>query len=983
MRGEGAVLSTQEEPHAALLPETMGRARLFVLFDALEQDLRAILRHHVVPYQPKENLLGARAEVIAQRAVADGHSDPESAQLVEYLDFADSFALINRHHAMVPEATAELVRSQTPRLESLIPVRNRVMHIRPLHPDDPDLAVGFGVDLLDSHAELPRLRSTAKRLVGDPTWSPTVSYEANLEDAVLHNLPAPEFDETGFIGRAESRAELKDLLVRKRYPVITVLGEGGNGKTALAVQVLYDLVDLQKPPYEIILWTSLKTERLTGQGIEEITTRASNLLGMTHQLGQAIAEDFTGSLDELSDVLQGTEALVVIDNLESASAEEVLRLIDRLPEETVFLLTSRVGLGQLERRLPLGALTPQAAEQMFRKFARRRNQTHLATLPKPKLKSHLDGLRYSPLAIRWYIEAIDAGAQPDELLRDQSQLLRFCMESIHEDLSPGATLLLGALFAAESPVTVNELAILTELATDELRAGIHELQRRSFVNVEASSDGVAQIYQLAASTRDYLAEVASPDAGSLSHVEERVQKLRRSEERRKLDERRHFLAPKTITVTDDRFRPVAHLLREAFAKPRREIEAARELVRQARDLEPDYFEVHRVQAFLESRLNVEEARHAYERAYALAPPDAKPKVAYFFAPHLAKALNDLPAAEAFAQEAHDSFGLPETAHRLGQIKMFREEFDGAKELLETAREGAESEVTRVIVETELAHLAKRQVEHLTRYGRRPAEAFTLGFAALEHSWEYLDTEIADQKFLESTVDLAAELSLVLDQIPPGRLEQDVFASFLEGLDRRLPIMTGADTTYLVQHLRAFAEKPYCSPELRNYIAKIDVRLKAKSATGRLFGSIQKFSQARGYGFLIPAESSNGMKFEADAVSRTNDMIYLSAGTPVSYKIEKKGNRKVIADVMLELNERIRKGALRARKGKVLHIEDNYMLVRDFASGVRVFVAKSALRSPDEWHLTSVDDELEYDIQIGDKGPRAVSRSARLAAGGGR
>lgn len=968
---------------ATLLPETMGRARLFVLFDALEQDLRAVLRQHVVPYQPTEHLLGARSEVVIQRAAADGLSAPEGGQLVDYLDFADSFALINRHKTMVPEGTAQLVKSQTPRLESLVPVRNRVMHIRPLHPDDPDIAVRFGAELLDSQAELPRLRSTVRRLIGDPTWDPTVSYEAYVEDPVLHNLPAPEFDETGFIGRAGERAELRELLVQKRYPVITVLGEGGNGKTALAVQVLYDLIDSPNPPFEIVLWTSLKAERLTGQGVEEVSARARNLLGMTHQLGEAIADDFTGSLDELAEVLQGTEALVVVDNLESASAEEVLRLVDRLPKETTFLLTSRVGLGQLERRLPLGTLSPHAAEQLFRKFARRRNQGHLASLSRQKLNRHLEALRYSPLAIRWYIEAIDAGAQPEDLLRDQSQLLRFCMETIHKDLSANATLLLSALFAAEAPVTVNELAILTELSTDELRMGIHELQRRSFVNVEASSDGVAQIYQLAASTRDYLAEVAPPDAAALSQVEERVQKMRRSEERRRLDESRHLLAPKAITVTDDRYKPVAHLLREAIAKPRREIEVARELVRQAKDLEPDYFEVHRIQAFLESRFNVEEARSAYERAYELAPDDAKPKVAYFFAPHLAMALNDLPAAERFAQEAHDSFGLPETAHRLGQIKMFGEDFDGAKDLLETARRGAESEVTRVRVETELAHLAKRKVEHLTRYGRRPAEAFALGLLALKQAWGYLDTEIADQKFLQSTVDLAAEVALAADQSPPGALEEDLLTSFLEGLDQRLQITVGSDTSYLVHHLRVYAEKSYCPPDLRSYIGKIDVRLKARHDPDRQLGSIQKFSQTRGYGFLIPSDTSARLKFEAGAVTDETDCVYLSAGTPVSYRMKKEGKKKTVVDVKLELDERIKKGALRDRRGTIIHIRDNFMFVRDFAAGVRVFVPKGALKDQDEWHLTSMGDEMEYDIRIGDLGPRAVNGSARLAAGGGR
>src|SRR5208282_4709740 len=57
---------------------------------------------------------------------------------------------------------------------------------------------------------------------------------------IPHNLPLPDFDDTGFLGRPKDRKEVSNHLVSP-HPVVTIVGEGGVGKTALALRCLYDL----------------------------------------------------------------------------------------------------------------------------------------------------------------------------------------------------------------------------------------------------------------------------------------------------------------------------------------------------------------------------------------------------------------------------------------------------------------------------------------------------------------------------------------------------------------------------------------------------------------------------------------------------------------------------------------------------------------------------------------------------------------------
>ena len=536
-------MAAASEAHTLFPAQTIDRWRLYALIDALEGDLRDALREWVLPFKNIDEILGARLELIRERAVDDGVIEAD-AELISYIDFHDAFSLLNKHAAMLPATFAKVIREQTPRLDGFVPVRNRVMHGRPLHPDDSDLTLRLCTDLLDSPAPFPRLHVVAKHLIEDPTWSPLVEGLSTPVERVLHNLPVPDFDETGLLGRDQENARVVTMLLKQQHRVVTVVGEGGIGKTALAVKCLYDVVDHADCPYEAILWSSLKTEILTGRGVKEIADAARDLIGITRSLGAAFDDDFEGSVSDLAEALEGVTSLVVIDNLETASAQEIIELTEGLPPTTSFLFTSRVGLGELERRVPLEPLNEQAAEIMFRKLAERRDLLHLKRLPAAQIRAYVQKLRHTPLAIKWFIEAVDAGGQPDELLRDQTTLLDFCMSSIYESLDESARHLLSVLYAVDQPLGLSDMAILSDLSLDELRRAVHELRRRSLVDVYAlPGAALIQRYSLAPATRDYMRTGAQPAEDLLARVEARLVDMSRSEAQRRRDEARAFLMP--------------------------------------------------------------------------------------------------------------------------------------------------------------------------------------------------------------------------------------------------------------------------------------------------------------------------------------------------------------------------------------------------------------------------------------------------------
>lgn len=945
--------------------------------------MRDLLREWVLPYKQVEQALGERSVLCEQRAAEDGNVDPSPEDLVDYLDFADSFTLLNKNREMLPDGATVAVKQQTPSLEHFCPVRNRVMHVRPLQPDDPDLAVRLCTNLLDSPYSWPRLTGIARQLVTDPTWYPRVALHSAPARA-LHNLPVPDFDETGLIGRKEERRDLLQMLVRQRYPIITVLGEGGNGKTALAVQVLYDLIDHADCPYDVVLWQTLKSERLTAHGVEELTGNARDLIGMTHALGRPLDENFRGTIEDLADVLAGTKPLIVIDNLESAGSEEVIGLYEALPDETRCLFTSRVGLGQLERRFPLGTLEPNASELLFRKLAQRRSLTALAKLSGKQLQKPLDRLRYSPLAIRWFIEAVDSGAQPDQLLSDQSNLLRFCMETIHRNLSPEAQRLLTVLFVLDEPATVNDLALLSELPLDDLRRAVHDLQRRSFVEVAATSDGAALLYSIAPSAREYLTTVAPPAESDLQAVREKSTELTKSEEQRRLDEERDLLSPNVVTVDAEQHRPVAHLLRQALEQARvRNLDSVNDVVRQAEELAPDYFEVERVAALAESRSDPERACQRYERALDLAPSISKPKVAFFFAGHLAFVLRDYSRADPLAGMAHDALGLPETGLRLGQIKRHLGKAEEAELALTQVLREAGEDRTRIIAHSELCLAARERVKAICKSGGCDA-GVRHGVGILGEAWHSMRVGLLDNRLSRSALLLATETARAAARVADLESVSDELAVLLEGVDRSAPDLARLDTVDLERSIHRVAARADCPEDVRLFVGKLDASF-AQSAgrisAGRTLGTVRTYAHGKGLGLIDAAVPGEPLKFGPDELQDSEEAVFLVPRSQVSFVVARLSGDLRAQEVISESSKAVRQGSLRGRRGKVFKIEYNWLLAADKDTDVAVFAHRGDFAKTDEWHLVGRNDQIEYDIEITAKGYRARRGSVSLMPGG--
>lgn len=698
----------------------MTRSRLYVLLDAFEADMRAALLRYVLDHMDEQSALGASFEKADLRRESENADDPQS--IVQYLDMREAYDILNRHRASLPEELGKELRDNTESVNSLVPTRNRVMHGRPLQAGDPENAVSICQQFVTRY--WVNMKQTLDHLVKDPAWEPAFEGLHGRSENILHNLPMPDYDETGLIGRSGDCEKITSHLLRRREPIITVTGEGGIGKTATALEVAFSLVDNVESPYECILWVSLKKERLTVQGVEEILNSIRDLTGAAQLLGQAFDAQFTGGIRELAEILEGIETLLIIDNLETVDGSEVVSLYEMLPDSVTFLFTSRIGVGQFERRFVLGPLKESHAARLFREFAKSRDVVQLMRIKQETVNEVVKRLRYSPLAIRWYILSVESGQQPNLALQDQNQLLDFCVGSVYESMKSAAREVFQILFAIEHDATFEQLVVLSEMSLDEMRVAIHELLSGSMVRLESDTDGsLVSRVGLTEAARSYAQRINPPASELIGKVLVREEELRRGAERMRMDQRERRLAPNVVRISSQNEEPVAYVLQKALASSRDGLFGpALALVEKARSMNPDFPEVDRVLGFILSQQGqVEAATSAYMSALRKADEEGAAIVAHFFSGHLARKAHQVEKAVVYARQAHNHFHLPETAQALGNYLVWTRNYNEGQEYLEWAYERAKGR-HRLITLTSIVESWRRWAEYLLDHERRPVEA---------------------------------------------------------------------------------------------------------------------------------------------------------------------------------------------------------------------------------------------------------------------
>ncbi len=302
---------------------------------------------------------------------------------------------------------------------------------------------------------------------------------------------------TQLFGVKESQQELIDLLLHKtEYWIVSIVGLGGIGKTALADATARQII--RQFHYKQVLWIRMEAGDENGRFLSAEHAYAN----LITKLSQAFWPEESSKLSQqqlqqnIHIKLNQQPCLIIVDNLEDV--EQTAFLIEQLSSLTKpskFLITSRV---QPQSHAPIYSINIDEmsavdAFALMRHHAREKGIQFVHQSTEADLQAIYDTVGGNPYALKLVVSLLKLWPLADLLVNltegsagSSQQLYTHIYRQIWRSLSENARLLLQALtLTSETGGTASHLQQISNLRTD-FWAAMQELHQYSLVEVRGN-----------------------------------------------------------------------------------------------------------------------------------------------------------------------------------------------------------------------------------------------------------------------------------------------------------------------------------------------------------------------------------------------------------------------------------------------------------------------------------------------------------------
>ena len=666
------------------------RLTLYAVLSGIEDDLREVIGSQLGPQLDTEPLFGRHLTEKLRERRATEDSVAEEAEtlggLLEFADFGDLFQLLNVHWSLLPAQIGNHIRDETKNFERLVPIRNRVAHSRPLLFDDFPATIDIATAFCNTEAlRWTSLRTTMQRLKTEPSFVLGLEIKDYSPEDRRHNLPTPDFDETGYLGRKQD-VETLLRLVKGPYPVITIVGEGGLGKTATALKVAYDILDEPTQAFDTIVFVSSKTAQLTPNEIVKVQGAISDSLGVLTSVATTLAG--LSAAEPMAEVLAYMAAfriLLIIDNLETVLDDRIKSFLEQLPAGSKVIITSRIGLGAYEYPFHLREMRESDAVQLLRALVKARQVPSLASTDNKNLVGYCARMHNNPGFIKWFTSAVQVGRRPEEILQNPALFLDFCMSNVYDFLALDSRAVLGVFLSVSGRHSQAGLAYFTRMSVAVLQRALQQLLTTNMLTLASVPRGSSyeSFYEVSELARAYLEKHHPVSSDEATEFMSRRNKLLSAGQQLIAERSKNPYSPFSVALRSDNDLIVAKDLIDALnAGHRKSFDEAEEHLTHAKNLAPEYYEVHRVEAWLRALSgNMAAAKSAYEAAVELEPRAAH--VRYFFGKFLLRQANDIyEAAKQLAEARKIDPGAAIIQIEAGRAALYAQHFPEARGIID-------------------------------------------------------------------------------------------------------------------------------------------------------------------------------------------------------------------------------------------------------------------------------------------------------------
>lgn len=339
-----------------------------------------------------------------------------------------------------------------------------------------------------------------------------------------NNLPLEDYNiDGGFVGRETEIQKIKELIYTNEDRIITVTGAGGLGKTATVLKCAYTFLYDEMNPFSNIVWFSAKEDKLTSDdGIVQIESQISDYLLLLQDILKILntktyqtffENDFKEEVyrESIYKIFMNNRSLLIIDNLETIQNEDIKSFIKDIPRPSQVLITSRMGLGEIERRRPLLDFSVEDAIKLFRIVSKERDREDLSNLSDEVISVYVKNVSSYPLLIKWSIGKICLGMDIEKAFKQiysgDSEISQFVFNDIFKLISNNSRkCLYSMVIFGDKPISKYLMQHISSLTEDEIEESIRELIVSSFIYSEVKEEDLSTttIFSMLLLTRGFI-----------------------------------------------------------------------------------------------------------------------------------------------------------------------------------------------------------------------------------------------------------------------------------------------------------------------------------------------------------------------------------------------------------------------------------------------------------------------------------------------
>jgi len=570
----------------------------------------------------------------------------EVPDILEYSDFPDLKDIVffnNSFSDYFPDTNFDPSEFSTI-IDTLYSHRCRIDHVRSVYTKEDvknlvsiSSSVAIDLDIFGSE-----FVDFTKTIYDDPNILGEIipaCYDMPYSDyGIFNNIPTPDYTvDGGFVGRTEDIQKILKIITSGIHRVITISGAGGVGKTAIAHKITDRLATDKKNAIDGVIWVSAKEDKLTHIGIEPLEPSIKNYddlldtIANVMQFGVEDDADIPKKEEHIRTVLDiYSRVLLVVDNLETINDPRIIDFILDAHPNLLILITSRRGLGQVERRYELKQLKPKEAIKLFRVIAYEKGLSSLGSLSPKDIEKIVIKLACYPLAIKWVLGNVACGKHIDDIVsnihKDESDISRFCFEQIFKGLSNDTKNLLFAITFFDKPVSSGTLKYMCDSSKDNFEDSIQELLILSLITQEqakAQNEALVNNYSILSLTRGFLLNQLDSDIKARTLLSDRFQSVQSlSNEASKVN--KHYasgLSDYGASTNEEHI--AAMYAQSAYQKASVGLyEEARALFKKATEIAPHLHTIYRSWAVIESNENHHvDADNLFRKSLELAKDD--------------------------------------------------------------------------------------------------------------------------------------------------------------------------------------------------------------------------------------------------------------------------------------------------------------------------------------------------------------------------